>query len=151
MATYEIIIKNKSSGGARSSVAGSTSSSAKDKQQDTIAGVAVYGYAKKLATQVVSHRVNTVELRTGQAELQQKISFKYDVAKQAFGFFESIAIGGGLAGISGAVIGGVLSLGSMLVNLANRQDTININRDIENVSISQNNIRAGAGQSRREN
>ena len=47
MATYEIIIKNKSSGGARSSVAGSTSSSAKDKQQDTIAGVAVYGYAKK--------------------------------------------------------------------------------------------------------
>lgn len=151
MATYEIILKNKSSGGARSSVAGNMNASAKDKQQDAVAGIAVYGYAKKLATQVISHRVNTVELRTGQAELQQKISFKYDVAKQAFGFFESVAIGGGLAGIPGAIAGGMLSLGSMLVNIANRQDSININRDIENVSISQNNIRAGAGRSRQEN
>ena len=151
MASYEIIIKAPYAGMTKSPVANSMTAAAKDKQQGSISALAAYGYTKKIATQLVSHNVNTVSLRTGQTELQQKIALKYDIARNAWNFFETIAIGGGIAGIPGAIAGGVLSLSNTLVNVAIRQDTININRDLENVSLSQNNLRAGVGRSRREN
>ena len=150
MPTYEFIIKNESNGQKKlkSPTANSSSESAKEKQTTLISGVAAYAYAKKITTQVISYRVNTVELRTGQAELQEKISFKYDIAQRTFGFIESIAIGGGLAGIPGAVIGGMAALTTWAINVAQKQSTINLNRDIENIAILQNNIRAGARGSR---
>lgn len=154
MATYEIILRNRTSGAGKAksptsaSATKSGAASAEEKQTQLISGVAAYGYAKKVITQVVSHRVNTVELRMGQAELQEKIALKYSIGRQAFGFLEGIVIGGGLAGVPGAIIGGIASLTSSVMNIALRQDTININRDLEDISISQNNIRAGAGNSR---
>jgi hypothetical protein len=103
MATYEIIIRNGAGGGQkpvsapnaqdtgrRSSESGANENGGSDASS---IGKSAYGIAKRAVTMGVNHMVNTVNLRTGHAELQQRYQMINDIASRTFGIVESIAAG----------------------------------------------------------
>lgn len=145
MATYELIIKNESAqrvaeqvGGAgginteneNESVGGETT------QNETNAGKLlkqVFGYKaiKSVATQVVGHRVSTVQLRTGSHEAQQRANFSYQIGQQAFGIAESLAVGAAVGGFAGAAVGAVMSLVHTAISWNQKADTLRLQNQLE--------------------
>lgn len=147
--TYTVVLKNETGGGASSqkAVAGSKGG---DTPSETTAGkelvkglVAYNKYVKPFVKQAVQHRIDTVELRTGSAELQQRISFGYQMASTVVGIAENIAVGAAIGNIPGAIVGAVLGIATWGMGIANRQDTINLQRINEDASLRLVNVRAG--------
>ena len=100
-----------------------------------------YPFSFKNVLDVTTH-INRVELRTGNALLQEKISFQYDMGKRVAA--SSAAIIAGLAtGNYIAAIGGAMSLVNIGVQQMIAQENINIARAVENVGLEQMRIRAG--------
>lgn len=156
MATYEIIIKNETSQ-AESPIANDQNDNTSDSEKDTekkakkvISGAMLYRTGKALVRSTIGHEISTIELRTGQIELQQRYQFANQIAESVFDVGESIAIGASVGGGWGAVIGAVIGVGSKLVSLAHKQDTYNLNRQLEQETLRRNNLRAGVTGSRRD-
>ncbi len=156
MASYEIIISNQTDENESSPIAGSsTDGSATPKQTSkepktptTAQNIAKgYGIAKRFAMpfidSIISHQISTVELRTGNADRQRRSQAIYSIAKRGAGFVESIAIGAMIGNLPGAVIGGVMSLATTAINVAQQYDTYYLRQNIENTSIGLMNVRAG--------
>lgn len=160
MATYEIILRNKTvdtepTGGA---VAGSPNNSSGQSKsgKNLTEGQKALGKSlvalqkvKSWINPVINHEINMVELRTGRREYARKIQFAHEIAQQGLGIVESIAMGYAVGNVWGAVIGAVGSIGHTAMNYIQRQDEINTQETLENISLQQNRIRAGAGGSRR--
>ena len=155
---YEIIIKNETNDSARSAVAARKDN---DTPQDTAQlsnedislakGLVAYKKIKPWVNKIASFEISQVELRTGAREQQQKIEFGYQIANEVVGIAESAAMGFIVGNVPGAIIGTVLSIGQNLLSIAQRQNSINTRKSIENTSIQMNYIRAGTGGSRRTN
>lgn len=152
MARYEFVIKNGEggsgnySGTPRSSDKGVTPT--KNSSKPLIKGVSLYGMGKSLINSVISHNINIVSLRTGQEEMQERLSYGYKMATMAFGAFENIAIGAMTGGLLGAGIGAIYTFTSYGLEVAKKQATIDLSRSLENISIGMANIRAGANGNR---
>lgn len=152
MASYEIILRNKTSDAGSSSSAASPRGNTKKTVPDTapppirqLAGMgAAYGIAKSAMSKIVTHTINTVSLRTGQTEYQQRLQFQYEIASRGFNILESVVVGAMVGNAPGAILGAATSLGSALHDLYNRSDTLRISRNLENISIGLADIRAGA-------
>lgn len=156
--TYRFVFE--STGGSspsshRSSVARTTSGEEVEdtaltklvKGYNAIRKMAPVGYALKFAKQFVSAEVNRVELRTGNALLQEKVSYVYSTAGRILTI--GGAIMGGLAtGNYLVAAGGLVSAISWGVDIAQEQTNINLARRVENIGIGMANIRAGAGGNR---
>lgn len=156
MATYEIIIKNET-GQAESPIANDQNDNTSDSEKDTekkakkvITGAMLYRTGKALVRSQIGHEISTISLRTGQTELQQRYEFANQIAESVFDVGESIAIGASVGRGWGAVIGAVIGIGSKLVGLAHKQDTYNLNQQLEQETLQRNNIRAGVAGSRRD-
>lgn len=156
MATYEIIIKNET-GQAESPIANDQNDNTSDSEKDTekkakkvITGALLYRTGKALVRSQIGHEISTISLRTGQTELQQRYEFANRIAESVFDVGESIAIGAAVGSGWGAVIGAVIGIGSKLVGLAHKQDTYNLNQQLEQETLRRNNLRAGAMGSRRD-
>ena len=156
MATYEIIIKNET-GQAESPIANDQNDNTSDSEKDTekkakkvITGALLYRTGKALVRSQIGHEISTISLRTGQTELQQRYEFANRIAESVFDVGESIAIGAAVGSGWGAVIGAVIGIGSKLVGLAHKQDTYNLNQQLEQETLWRNNIRAGVAGSRRD-
>lgn len=156
MATYEIIIKNET-GQAESPIANDQNDNTSDSEKDTekkakkvITGAMLYRTGKALVRSQIGHEISTISLRTGQTELQQRYEFANQIAESVFDVGESIAIGASVGRGWGAVIGAVIGIGSKLVGLAHKQDTYNLNTQLEQETLWRNNIRAGVAGSRRD-
>lgn len=78
------------------------------------------------------------------------MSSQIEIARSIFDVGESIAIGASVGRGWGAVIGAVIGIGSKLVGLAHKQDTYNLNQQLEQETLRRNNTRAGVAGSRRE-
>lgn len=156
MAQYEIIIKRDSSAGGRSKSPFSISKiNARAKEishqygldQPTSSQAAekiiTYGMVKPFVKQILQHQVNTVELRTGAAELQEKISFAYQIGGQAISIIESVAIGAMIGNLPGALLGAGLSIGGTMLGYAQAADTIRLQGQLESIGNSMLNVRAG--------
>ncbi len=103
--------------------------------------------AAKKVIQLESTYVSMVGARTGNVTRQEQL--QYDISRT----HRQIAIGGMIVGgiVTGnplAVIAGVGAAVSWGIDLAIAQKNIDIQRSIEDISISQANIRAGAGGDR---
>ena len=98
---------------------------------------------KPFVKQILQHQVNTVELRTGAAELQEKISFAYQVGGQAISIIESVAIGAMIGNLPGALLGAGLSIGGTMLGYAQAADTIRLQGRLESIGNSMLNVRAG--------
>ena len=156
MATYEIIIKNET-GQAESPIANDQNDNTSDSEKDTekkakkvISGAMLYRTGKALVRSQIGHEISTISLRTGQTELQQRYEFANRIAESVFDVGESIAVGASVGKGWGAVIGAVIGIGSKLVGLVHKQDTYNLNQQLEQETLWRNNIRAGVAGSRRD-
>ena len=156
MATYEIIIKNET-GQAESPIANDQNENTSDSEKDTekkakkvITGAMLYRTGKALVRSQIGHEISTISLRTGQTELQQRYEFANRIAESVFDGGESIAVGASVGKGWGAVIGAVIGIGSKLVGLVHKQDTYNLNQQLEQETLWRNNIRAGVAGSRRD-
>ena len=151
--TYTIILKNGTGGGnsplAGSGGAGTSSgnqqvSAGRQRAQDAVKVIVAYDkFVEPFVNQIVSHQVGTIQLRTGAAELQQRVEFGMNVAKSAAGLGASILTGYAVGNVPGAIIGGLISVGTQLLGLSNRSKEIQMNKDLEDISIMGMDIRAG--------
>lgn len=156
--TITIKIDGESSARSQSPIAGST------KQSDTeevkkysfekdasgaLKKLVSYKAVKSFATQIVNHEISQVELRTGSRELQDRATFINETVQRGLGIVEGVALGAVAGGPIGAVIGALVGVTHTAISYAQRQDTLNLQRSIENASIQMNYIRAGANGSRR--
>lgn len=107
-----------------------------------------YGATVSIIDKCISPSINTVTLRTGYEQAQEKMQYIYGRAKQGLNILSSIALGGSVAGVAGAMVGAAVSIGNELYNIAVRQNEINIARENENYSIFLNHLRMGAGRNR---
>lgn len=150
--SYEIVIKNETAqeqennpiaanGAGSKNTDGNTSAAAPTLKAAAI--MAVAGTALRFADKIVSHRIQTVELRTGAREQQERLSFAYSVAKQAGGIIMSTAAGFAVGNVPGALIGLLTSSASVALSYAQKADTLRLQRDLEDVGLKFMNIRAG--------
>ncbi len=157
--TYKIYLMAENLQDAKSPIAGDNKSSDTEKGKESgakgggslkaIGSIVSYSTLKSFATQIVSHQVSTVELRTGSREQQERANFTYQLAQKGLGIIEG-AVGGFMVGnLPGAIIGFLLSATHTAIGYAQKENTLNMQRDLENVSIGMNYLRAGVNGSRR--
>lgn len=138
----------------KSPVAGDNSKSDTEKAKEvpllkTVLASAAYQKAKNVAVSFINAEVSRVQLRTGSNELQLRANIINSTVQKTAGFIESVAIGAGTGGWVGAVVGAVTSVASMGIDYMQKTQTLSLEKNLENETIRQNLIRAGAGGSRR--
>ena len=131
--TYTIIIKDETSEKRRTTA---SPASTEEKQSDgltleQIKKLAPVGFAVGAFKKVVSNEINKVELRTGQSELQQRLQFNYSVASGVVGLGLTAMAGAKIGGAIGAVVAVGFSLANTSMDLINKQQTINLQRQNE--------------------
>lgn len=112
-------------------------------KKSLVGAIAVYKKAKTFVDAQISHRISTISLRTGQVEAQQRTEFAYGVAQKSLGFVESVAFGAITGNIPGAIIGGVMSLMSMLQSYINKAEKLTLEKQEESIRLSLRNRRTG--------
>lgn len=148
--TYQITVKFESEG-KKSPIAGSGTTptdtgggGVSDTRKAIGKGLISYrSYVKPFVNQLVSQQINTVSLRTGAQELQDRLSFGYQMIQSGVNMVESIAIGAMMGGAAGAVVGAVMSVTTTAISYAHKQSVLDMNRSLEDITISGRNIRAG--------
>lgn len=147
--SYRIIIQNGTQS-KRSPVAKSESSAESQYSKGQLraqtalkAMVAFDKYVGPFVEQAISYSVGTIELRTGAQELQQRVEFGLNIAKQAGGILTSALAGYAMGNLPGALIGAIISVGTTALNYANRERTIKVQGSLE--SITQRGLTARSG------
>jgi ABC-type histidine transport system ATPase subunit len=110
--------------------------------------MAMIGYAKNLAERFGGAYVNTVTLRTGYEEKQQREQMYLNLASRGANILMSIGAGAMVGNVPGAIAGAVMSIASEGINMAIRQNEINMARQQESTAIFLNQVRMGAGNRR---
>jgi hypothetical protein len=110
--------------------------------------MAIIGYAKSIINRVWSSSVNTITLRTGHEELQQRHQFIQSTVNRGINLVQSVIAGASTGGPVGAVVGAVASIGMGVFDLGMKSYELNLARQQENVSIYFNQVRIGAGGGR---
>jgi hypothetical protein len=148
---YKIIIETGAGGsGTKAPIAGNNgeTKSTKEPNKEDESSIGGYVAFKKnvapFVKQGIQYAISTVALRTGNVERQQRIQVAYEAGSQVFGIAESIFIGSKVGGVVGAVGGAVLGIATNVIGLVQKQNTINLNRALENEQISMLNARSGA-------
>lgn len=147
MATYEIILKNETDDASETPVAGQQTKTTDPKQKKAAKGLVSFSMAKPFINQVVQHQINTVELRTGSSELQQRISFAYQAAGSMASIVQTAVTGFAVGNVPGAVIGALLGIAGKAVSIGLNQNTIDLQRQQESISLGLMNLRAGGSVS----
>lgn len=159
---YEIHIKlpkglEKGSAVAKSGANASTGQDGDDKAltaKDVVGmakKVVAYTGVKRVADAYITHQINTVSLRTGATEYEQKLQFYYSEGSQAVGSIASIAMGaavGGPAGAAVAAIGVGINYMMKFIGWAQNADKIQMQKDLEAISQRLQQTRMGISGSR---
>lgn len=103
--------------------------------------------AKRIGNRVATTYISQVGVRTGNVTRQEQMNYTLGVVEKSVGIGLAI-IGGAVAGSPLAVAAGVGAAISWGVDIAVAQAQLNLERSVENIGISQANIRAGAGGDR---
>lgn len=151
--TYEIIIRNGTGTGTGSPTASGQSNAQSEQQSDevkTLSGLAVSAKIVNYAYKISSFNVGMTSVRTGQQEYQQKLQITQDaVFKLGNMAIKALITGKLLGSLSlGGVVTGITSTVNTITDIALRQQAINTQSTLENISIRQNNIRAGSNGNR---
>lgn len=159
--SYKLIIElgSGNSQGATEAVAGVNAPSASASADSSnsvfdkkyLTGMFAYHTIKSFAVQQINYQVSTTALRTGSNELQQRASFYNQLAQKGVGVLESTIIGFKMGRLPGALLGLSLSTAHTLIGYEQNQNTINMQKVLENRSLELTRIRAGAQGSRSNN
>ena len=109
-------------------------------------GMVAYHQVKSFATQIVSHEISVISLKTGQNELQQRAQLYENVGMRLLGAGESILVGAAVGGLAGAVAGLTLSMAHTAIDLMQKQQDIDLKRQLQSVALHANIIRAGGSR-----
>lgn len=133
-----------------SSMAGGGETAGKSESDNTAKGIqsaarkiVSYSAVKSTADQVISGRLNSVELSTGAKEYEERLNAGYNIGKQIWNAGEAILIGAATGGLAGAIAGLAISGVHSLISYQQRRATLAREEALENVSINLMNIRAG--------
>lgn len=111
-------------------------------------GIVSYSTAMSFADQIVSYNISRVSLDTGAVEDEQRQSEIYGVVKDIGGAGLAV-LGGALAGGPlGAIAALALSGAHKAISIAQKQSTLDAERDLENITIEMSRRRAGVNGSR---
>lgn len=113
-----------------------------------LTGMFAYRTLKSFAVQQINYQVSTTALRTGSNELQQRAEFQNQLIQKGVGILESTVIGLKLSSLPGALLGLSLSTAHTLIGYEQNQNTLNMQKVLENRSLELTRIRAGAQGSR---
>lgn len=116
-----------------------------------LTGMFAYRTLKSFAVQQINYQVSTTALRTGSNELQQRAEFQNQLIQKGVGILESTVIGLKLGSLPGALLGLSLSTAHTLIGYEQNQNTLNMQKVLENRSLELTRIRAGAQGSRSNN
>nr|DAR84809.1 MAG TPA: hypothetical protein [Caudoviricetes sp.] len=152
---WVITIKNATRQKHSSPIAGNTNSSntnteknieaEKKMSREDLTGYFAYKrYISPFVKQAISYGISTVSVRTGRTEHQQRLQLAYDVIGKVSGMAENIWLGFALSGGNpvGALVGAAVSTLNTIVGYAQSSNTLDINRNAENISIGLMNVRA---------
>lgn len=155
MATYEFILRNGSgaSDDTYESPIADEERQANKQRQKELEGrrvlaqqiIAVDRFVEPFIAQAIQHEVSLVSLKTGNAERQARAEFNYKVASQMWGIGKSIGIGAVVGGGLGAVVGAFTGVVNTAIGYTYKRDTLNKERQLEGMSLSLANARAGGG------
>jgi len=104
--------------------------------------IAIDRFAMPFVEQTINYKVSTISLRTGAIELQQRVQFGMNVAKQAIGIGATIMTGL-VTGNPLLVIGGLVSATTVAINYANQAKSIKVESELEGIILRGLNERAG--------
>lgn len=141
---YTITLENTADSASNSPIAG-------QKEQKGAAGakvavkalVAYNTWVKPFVKPLVDFQVQTISLRTGASEMQQRIQFAYDMGKNAIGIVASIAGGFAIGNVPGAIIGALIGISSNALNYAVKDKQLRYEANLEEISLRGLNRRAG--------
>lgn len=152
---YRLIIELSGDGGDSNNTttptanSGDNKSAKQEQNQGLKQGLAVYHYAKNLTTKYLSHRVNTITLRTGFEEQQARMQLAYNLGTRAFNVIESAVIGGLTTGSPyGALAGAAIGVVTEAIDMSLTAQEVYYAKDVEATQIFLNSIRMGAGANR---
>lgn len=145
--TYTIIIKDETAEKRKTTA---SPASTEEKQSDgltleQIKKLAPIGFAVGAFNKIISNEINKVELRTGQAELQQRLQFNYSVASGVMGLGLTAMAGAKIAGPIGAVVAVGFSLANTSIDLIQKQQILNLQRQNEVINQQFMRNRMGSG------
>ena len=103
--------------------------------------------AKKIGHRVATTYINQVGIRTGNTTLQEKLAYTESCIERGLAIGTTV-ITGAVTGNPLMVAAGIGSAISWGVDISVAQEQIKLQRAVENIGISQANIRAGAGGDR---
>ena len=128
---------------------GATPSAKVEQQTGVKQAIAVYHYAKNLATKYASHQINTITLRTGFEEQQARAQLVYNLGTRVFNVAESAIIGGITTGhYAGAIVGAAVGLATEGLDMAFAAQELQYAKEVEATQIYLNSIRMVAGANR---
>ena len=125
------------SGGVKKTAQGSAGGEKNKKETkakaalQTFAGINV---VKSFALPVISHRVSTVQLRTGSREAQQRSTMLFTIGQKTFSAAESVAAGFVIGGGAGALAGLALSAIHTAMDFSLSVDRLNTQKQLEDIS-----------------
>ncbi len=146
---YSLTIRVESDGETQSPIAGhsnamqQTSTETLTPKKAVKALVSFKAFVKPFVKPFVDQHIQTISLRTGATEAQQRIQFAYNVAEQAVGIGENILIGLAVGNLPGALIGAGVGIISTVINYANQAEKLRLEQNLENISLRGMNVRAG--------
>ena len=122
-------------GSSGASTGGEQASGLSPSAKKALRGVlSVYKPLKSTANQAISYELSQVELRTGSREQHQRASFAYSIGSQLVSAVENIALGAAFGGLRGAIAGLALSAVSTAISISQTQNTLNTERQLEDIS-----------------
>lgn len=163
MATYEYIIRNDSGDSERSPVAkvSTNNGNAKPKEEQGLSAKQVYNKVRNayvvretvsIVRSEINYKANTVELRTGARDLQQKVDFTMGIVERGLSVIGAAAGGLVVGGPAGAASAAAVTLLSQIIgtvqSISQTQRTIDLKQAIEDEQIRMNALRAGTRGSR---
>lgn len=149
--TIQIESGESGEGGTTTPTANSSDNkSAKQEQAAaTKKALAIYHYAKNLTTKYLTHRVNTITLRTGFEEQQARMQLAYNLGTRAFNVIESAVIGGLTTGSPyGALAGAAIGAITEAIDMSLTAQEVQYAKEVEATQIFLNSIRMGTGANR---
>lgn len=102
-----------------------------------------YATVSATANKLISYQINQVSLQTGAAEYEQRLQTQYSIAKQVVD--TGVSLGIGIAtGTWPLVLAGIFVSGiSKAIDISQKQNTLRTEKNLEDISISMQRIRAG--------
>lgn len=113
-----------------------------------------FAAVKSTADRIASYKISQVTLKTGAAEYEERLSYIQTAVSQTVGAGAALVaagMAGGPAGLAVAGLGIATSAVNKLISILQKNNTLQLQESLENVSIGMARVRAGVSGRRAKN